>query len=106
MKAGTFNRRIMIQDHVQEQDDTGQIIDIWVDIATAWAWIKTQSGMSTISNGVAISLTHYSFRIRYRTDVDVGMRVFYNGVSFDIQYIAHDLAHHEWTDLVCQTTGE
>lgn len=106
MKAGPFNRRITIQDHVQEQDETGQIIDMWVDMATVWAWIKTQSGMSTISNGVAISLTRYSFRIRYRTDLDVGMRVLYNGTLHDIQYIAHDLASHRWTDLVCQTTDE
>ncbi|CAM5220400.1 hypothetical protein CDEF62S_00642 [Castellaniella defragrans] len=106
MKAGTFNRRITVQKHVQGQDEIGQPIDMWVDAATVWAWIKTQSGMATISNGIAFSVTHYSFRVRYRTDLDVGMRVTYDGTSFDIQYIAHDLAGHRWSDLVCQTTQQ
>ena len=110
MQAGKLNRRILIQQRTQEQDSTGQVIDAWVDVARVWSWVKTQSGMasarqSTPQDGVAMSINSYSFRIRYRTSITDDMRVVYGGLNFDIKQVRHDLAGHEWTDIVCEQGG-
>ena len=66
--------------------------------ATGMASVR-QSGLQ---DNVAGSLNSYSFRIRYRTDITDAMRIVYGGLTFDIKQVRHDLAGHEWTDLVCE----
>lgn len=110
MQAGNLNRRITIQKLTQVQLPSGQVKDEWVEVAKVWAWVKTQSGMAVarqtgVSDGVAQSLNSYSFRIRHRTDVTDDMRIMYGGLYFDIKQIRHDLAGHEWTDLVTEEGG-
>lgn len=110
MKAGNLNRRILIQKRTQVQDEAGQPIDAWVDVVKVWAWVKTQSGMavarqSTAQDGVAMSVNSYSFRIRYRPSVTDDMRVVYGGLNFDIKQVRHDLAGHDWTDIVAEQGG-
>lgn len=108
--AGNLNRRITIQRRGPEQDEAGQPIDGWVEVAKPWAWIKGQTGMGVgrqmAGEGtVATSLNVYSFRIRYRPAITDAMRVLYDGQAFDIKHVRHDLAGREWTDLVCELGG-
>jgi len=111
MEAGNLNRKITIQRRSQGQDDAGQPIDSWEDFAKPWAWVKTQSGVSAsksmtdAQDGVARSIVAYSFRIRYRPSVTDDMRVVYGGMTFAIKQVRHDLAGHDWTDLVCEEGG-
>ena len=109
MEAGRLNRRIVIQKRTQVQDETGQATDAWVDVVKLWAWVKTQTGMGSLRNdqagSVSMSLVAYSFRIRYRPSVTDDMRVVYGGLNFDIKQVRHDLADHDWTDLVCEEGG-
>jgi SPP1 family predicted phage head-tail adaptor len=103
LAAGELNRRITIQKRVQGQHDDGQPFDDWVDVATVWASIKTLSGLGTIkaANDVPLSVSQYSFQIRYRRDLDAGMRSLLDGVPYDITLVKMDEARREWTDLVC-----
>lgn len=108
--AGNLNRRITIQRRGPEQDEAGQPIDGWVEVAKPWAWIKGQTGMGVgrqmAGEGtVATSLNVYSFRIRYRPAITDAMRVLYDGRVYDIKHVRHDLAGREWTDLVCELGG-
>lgn len=109
MEVGKLNRRIVIQKRAQIQDETGQVMDAWVEVAKLWAWVKTQTGMGSLRNdqagSVSMSLAAYSFRIRYRPSVTDDMRVIYGGLYFDIKQVRHDLADHEWTDIVCEEGG-
>lgn len=110
MNAGKRNRRITIQQRTRVQDETGQEIDVWVDVVKPWAWVKTQNGMAVArqtssSDGVAQSINGYSFRIRYRPAVTDDMRVVYGGLNFDIKQVRHDLAGHDWTDIVAEQGG-
>lgn len=49
MRAGALNRRVTIQKRVQGQDDWGQPIDTWQDVATVWANIAGQTGLGSIT---------------------------------------------------------
>lgn len=110
LESGRLNRRITIQRRGPEQDEAGQPIDGWVEVAKPWAWIKGQTGMGVgrqmAGEGtVATSLNVYSFRIRYRPAITDAMRVLYDGRVYDIKHVRHDLAGREWTDLVCELGG-
>lgn len=107
MKTGDLNRSITIQAKQAGQDAAGQPVNTWTDVATVWANIKGETGMASIRktlprDGVAMSLDAYSFRIRFLTEIVAGMRVLYEGATFDILQVRMDYAGRIWTDLVCE----
>lgn len=108
VRAGALNRRVTIQKRVQGQDDWGQPIDTWQDVATVWANIAGQTGLGTITrmqDNVTASVDRYSIRIRFREDVTFGMRVLGDGRIFDIRQVRMDFAGRDYTDLVCELGG-
>lgn len=110
MQAGELNRRITIQSRQSGEDAAGQPIDTWVDVASVWANVKGATGMASIrqsglQDNVSASLNSYSFRIRYRTGLNAGMRVVMTGVPYDVKQVRMDHAGREWTDLVCEQGG-
>ncbi len=108
--AGEYNRAVRIEKRSGEKDTSGQLLDDWVvQHARLWAKVKGESGMATIrrageNSGIMTTGVRKSVRIRYRTDIDAGMRVVLikTGVIFDILHVQHDDAGREYTDLVCE----
>lgn len=110
LAAGDLNRQIIIQRRVPGETPEGQPVDVWVDVATVWASIRGQTGMGSITglqDDVAASIERYSYRIRYRTGIDAGMRIYEvaTGDVADIRQVRMDRAHREWTDLVTEVGG-
>ena len=109
--AGELNRRITIWAKTGAVDAANQPIEAWEPTPrfTLWARIMSATGMAAVraaQEGVALSPTKYSFRIRYRpTGIDTGMQVRYGDGKYDIRDIRHDHAGHEHTDLVCEIGG-
>jgi SPP1 family predicted phage head-tail adaptor len=104
LRAGSLNRRISIQRSGAGRDAAGQPIKTWLDVVITWANVKSQTGMGVVTGeqgGVEASVTRYSFRIRYRSGIDAGMRVLMAGVPYDITSVQMDEDRREWTDLVC-----
>lgn len=106
MNAGELNRQIVIQSRDPGTDNAGQPVQTWTTLATVWADVRGATGMGTIKSAVGgVEINAYSFRIRYRTDVDAAKRVVFNGQNFDVKAVRHDFARKEWTDLVCEVGG-
>lgn len=107
MAAGELNRRIAILKRGVAVDGTNQQIGVLEPYLTLWARILGATGMAAVraaQEGIALAPGRYSFRIRYRpTGVDAGMAVKYQEMVFDIVDVRHDLANHDYTDLVCET---
>lgn len=104
LPAGALKRPITIQTSSGGRDGAGQPIKVWTDLVRTWANVKSQTGMGAIvgaQSDVAISVTRYSFRIRYRAGLDAGMRVLMGGIPYDITSVQMDEDEREWTDLVC-----
>lgn len=105
MKAGTLNRRIRIERRVAGSDAAGQPIDTWELVAEVWANVKGQTGLGAVKDmqgDIAVSISRYSMRIRFREGLDAGMRVIYAGQTFDVKQVRMDFERREWTDLVCE----
>lgn len=107
--AGEYNRAIDIQQRTGAVDGSGQLLDEWVSVFPhkLWSKIRGESGMATIrrdaiDKGVMTAPVRVSFRIRFRTNVDEGMRVVHRSQFYDILRVQHDEAGREWTDLICE----
>lgn len=110
MKAGDLSRLITIQSRDTGTDAAGQPVQTWATVASVWADVRGATGMAAIRQsspveGVALEANSYSFRIRYRTGLDAGMRVTLGSDVYDIKQVRMDHAGKVWTDLVCETGG-
>ena len=107
LPAGTLNHHITIQRRQTGEDEAGQPLLGWEDVASVWANPIGQTGLGTIktSGTVAAAIKAYSFRIRFREGLDEGMRVVLAGAPFDVKQVRMDYAGREWTDLVCEAGG-
>ena len=107
LAAGKLNRRITIQQRVAGQDEAGQPVMTWTDVATVWANVAGATGLGTIKTGgdVTAAIKRYSIRIRFREGLDEGMRVLLGTLPFDVKEVRMDYAGREWTDLVCEQGG-
>jgi SPP1 family predicted phage head-tail adaptor len=103
--AGRLNRLVKIQAQTSDQDDTGQPLNTWADVASVWADIRLPNGLETIKAGATVSIVQASVRIRYRTDVTAGMRVLQGPTVYEILAVMPDVAGRRFTDLACQVVA-
>lgn len=92
----------MIQKPSQAQDESGQPVSTWLDVAPVWANIRHPSGLDAVKADAPVSIVKASIRIRYRAGLDAGMRVVHKTTHYGIQAILADEAHKEYMDLVCE----
>jgi SPP1 family predicted phage head-tail adaptor len=105
MQSGKLNRRITIQQLSAGQDEIGQPVQTWSNVATVWADIRHQSGMETIKADAVTSTVRASIRIRYRSDLNSGMRVLHDSTAYNILAVLPDLARKEYVDLACEVVA-
>lgn len=107
--VGERTRRIVIEKRQAGVDAANQPIDAWEPVMSRWGKPLTSSGMAAVraaEQGVNAAPGRYSWRIKFTPEgIDVGMRVNYKGVIFDIRDIRHDYAGKDYTDLVCEQGG-
>ena len=107
--VGNRTRRILIERRTGAADAANQPIDAWEPVMGRWGRPLTATGMSAVraaEQGVQASPGRYSWEIAFTPEgIDVGMRVNYKGVIFDIRDIRHDYANRDYTHLVCEQGG-
>lgn len=96
-----LNHRVTIEQRVTGEDEIGQPINTWATVDEVWASVKHLSGLSAIKSDADVSIVKASIRIRYRTDLNAGMRVTHGGEQYDIKAVLPD-ARKQYVDLVCE----
>lgn len=105
MQAGRLNRRCTLQAPGTTQDELGQPIPGWTDVATVWGDVRLRSGLESIKAGAVVSTVQASVRIRYRTGINAGMRVLVDSVPYQVLAVQPDVGGREYVDLVCQVVN-
>ena len=112
MQAGRLNRRCTLQAPGTTQDELGQPIPGWTDVATVWADIRMPTGirsgrswLESIKAGAVVSIVPVSIRIRYRTGINAGMRIVHNLQAYEIKAVQPDVGGREYVDLVCEVVN-
>jgi len=85
--TGALRHRLRLQRRNEGQDMGGGALDIWEDVAVLWGDIApSRPGRSAI--GVRnISVQEFEVRVRYRDDVESGMRFLWRGDIFMINTV-------------------
>lgn len=102
MDIGALNCRVTIEQRAAGQDAAGQPNGAWSTLDTVWANIRYESGSESIRANRETSSAQVSIRIRRRLDVTAGMRVTYEGMTFEIKSVLQDHTNKQRTDLVCE----
>ena len=105
MQAGRLNRRCTLQAPGTTQDELGQPIPGWTDVATVGGDVRMRSGLESIKAGAVVSTVQASVRIRYRTGINAGMRVLVDSVPYEVLAVQPDVGGREYVDLVCQVVN-
>ena len=105
MQAGRLNRRCTLQAPGTAQDELGQPIPGWTDVATLWADIRMKSGLESIKAGAPVSVVQASIRVRYRAGITAGMRLTHNLQAFNIVAVMPDVGGRDYVDLVCEVVN-
>ncbi|WP_268906931.1 phage head closure protein [Burkholderia sp. USMB20] len=105
LRAGSLNRRVMIEARNDKPDVYGDPGKSWVPVGSGdvWASIKVLSGIASVKADAEISEIRASIRLRFRADLRAGMRVTERGTgaTFDVKAVLPDLEGREYVDLVC-----
>lgn len=105
MQAGRLNRRCTLQAPGTTQDELGQPIPGWTDVATLWADIRMKSGLEAIKAGATVSVVQASIRVRYRAGITAGMRIIHNLQAYNITAVMPDVGGREYVDLVAEVVA-
>ena len=107
MKAGLLSTRIRIESRTAgATDDWGQPLpESWDTVAELWANVKHLNGVESIKASATVSTVKASVRIRYRADIDAGMRVLIGAAVYDIRAVLPDMQRREYLDLVVEATA-
>ena len=105
MQAGLLNRRVTLQAPGTTQDELGQPIPGWTDVATLWADIRMKSGLESIKAGAPVSVVQASIRVRYRAGITAGMRIVHNLQAYNITAVMPDVGGREYVDLVAEVVS-
>ena len=103
LPAANLSRRVRLQKAVAAQDSLGESIRSWVDVAEVWVDIRYLNGKEYLAAQIEVSKASVSMRIRWRTDVDAGMRVLHGSDIYNIEAVLPDMQGRVHLDLVCST---
>lgn len=99
---GQLRDRIKIQRRTGGANEVGEPLpEAWEDFASLWACVRHPSGVESIRSGADTSVVKASARIRWRTDVNAGMRMVHLGQNYDIEAVLPGL-DRKFTDLSCK----
>lgn len=106
MKAGKLNVLVTIRQKTSTQDEAGQPVLTYSNLATVWANIRHLSGVETIKSEAPTSVVKASIRIRRRTDVTAAMEVVHGATIYEIKAVLPDEESRERLDLACEVVTE
>lgn len=102
MQAGKLRNRVTIQQIGTTQDEIGQTVTGWEDVATVSADIRYLNGIERLKADSSTSLAKASIRIRYREGINAGMRIVHGTTAYNIAAVLPDVGKKQHVDLVCE----
>lgn len=88
MKAGKLDRRVQIKVKTSSRDSYGAEILTYSVLATVWAEVVPISGREYFAAAQFVPEATLKIRMRFREDFDETALISYDGVDYNILYIA------------------
>ncbi len=100
--AGILRHRVTLQECVSGQDEAGQPIDAWQDVATVWAAVEPLRGREYFAAAQVQAEVTTRIRIRYRKGIRPDMRVRYGERTYNINAVIDPEECHRELQLMCR----
>jgi len=98
MQAGKLDRRITIQSQSASQDGAGESVPTWAPLCTVWAHTASLRGKEPFQGQEFNAQMTTVFTIRWRDDVDVTMRVIFDGDTYDV-FSVYEIGRREGLEI-------
>lgn len=102
LAAGSLSRRVRILRAQQCENPANEADPQWVEVGSAWASIKHNSGLKAVLAGADTPVVRASIRLRYRRDVVMDMRLVHGDDHYVVEAALPDEDRREYVDLVCR----
>lgn len=87
MNAGALRHRITLQQPIETQDEFGEVVITWQDVASVWAEVADLSGREFFAAMQTVSEITTRVRLRHRSDVETRWRMVVGARVLDIQAV-------------------
>lgn len=107
-QVGKLDRRITLQQSTPSQSASGELTDVWADVATVRAQKIEARGDERFTGEQLVGSVNRSFRIRWSNDVkDINdqWRLVYGGVAHNIIAV-REIGRREGIEIDCYARGE
>lgn len=84
MRAGEMDRLVTLQRFTTTEDEYGERIEIWTNLATVFAEARQQGGREYLAAATTLAEVRVVFFLRWFPDITVLDRVNYDGVLHNI----------------------
>lgn len=113
MKAGLMDRRIQIQSKTISQNDSGEEVEVWANMASTpdgmvWAELRYNAGRESFSADQRIGVTPATFRIRWSDELKgttSEYRLIYDGRIYEIVDV-REIGRREGIEIDALTRNE
>ena len=87
IRSGYLSTKVTIQQSVTGQDESGQPINKWVDVATVCANVTDISGREFIASAALQNTVQTKITIRYQAGIVPAMRVVHQASIYNIEAV-------------------
>ncbi|MFJ3316120.1 phage head closure protein [Herbaspirillum huttiense] len=101
MRAGQLNRKISIQRKLEIKNDAGDIVKSWSELSITWARKIDISGRELEAAMSISSEVSVKFLVRYREDVEHGMRIVLEGKAYRVISALDKKGNREELQVYC-----
>jgi len=102
MRAGQLCHRVTIQQPDPTQDQYGDQVPIWSNVAEVWAAIEPLRGREFLEAQHAGAEVTTRIRIRHRDGITPEMRVIWGDHTYDVEAVIHVEERRREIHLMCK----
>ena len=105
MMAGRLDRRITLQRKTVTQDEYGQEIETWTDLATVWAEKRDMKGSERWQAQQKVAEVETTWRIRWRDGITPLDRLLDGDQVYDVTGVA-EIGRREGLEITASARAE
>ena len=101
MRSGELRHKITIQAKGITQNEFGEPVETWSDVATVWASVQPLAGREYFQAQQVKADITLRVRMRYRSGIQPAMRLLFESRVFEIQAVIDPDERHRELELLC-----
>lgn len=98
--ASRLRHKLTLQIETRSADDVGGYIRSWSDVVELWAEINPVSGGEKLFGGQLQPEITHKILLRYRDDINSGMRLKFENRVFNIRYVINVAEKNEVLEIL------